>query len=156
MNCPKCGSENNKVLEKRDNDEDRTIRRRRECTDCFYRFTTYERVEIPIIIISKKDGEKEPFSREKAMKGVLRAIEKRPVDMVQVDELMNNLEAKLKGKGDEEIPSTFIGDYIIEKLKDIDQVAYIRFASVFKAFKNINSFEKELEELRSKPELQRS
>lgn len=148
MKCPKCKSENLKVLEKRDVEEEETIRRRRECLGCSFRFTTYERLEAPSIVVHKKSGGKEPFSKEKVMKGILRAIEKRPVDMVQVDDILSSLEFAIKEKGDEEVESSIIGDFITEKLKSIDEVAYIRFASVYKAFKNIASFEKELEELK--------
>jgi transcriptional repressor NrdR len=148
MKCPKCKSENTKVLEKRNIEEETSIRRRRECASCDFRFTTYERVDQPSIIVLKKNGQKEPFSREKVLKGILRAIEKRPVNMVQVDNILTSLEEKLKARGLCEVESSVIGGFIIEKLKEIDVVSYIRFASVFKAFKNINSFEKELEELK--------
>ena len=150
MKCPKCKSENIKVLEKRDVEEEEIIRRRRECPDCAYRFTTYERIELPMAVVLKKSGQKEPFSKEKVMKGILKAVEKRPVNMIQVDGIIGGLEEAIKIMGQEEIRSSFIGDYIIERLKEIDEVSYIRFASVFKAFKNIASFEKELEELKRK------
>lgn len=150
MKCPKCKSENIKVLEKRDLEEELSIRRRRECSDCDFRFTTYERIELPSVIIVKKSGEKEPFSREKVMKGILKAIEKRPVNMVQVDEIITELEGFLKKRSESEVDSSVVGDFIVEKLKEIDEVSYIRFASVYKAFKNISSFEKELEELKKR------
>lgn len=150
MKCPRCKSENIKVLEKRDVEEEEIIRRRRECPDCAYRFTTYERIELPLVVVLKKNGQKEPFSKEKVMKGIIKAIEKRPVNMIQVDEIVGGLEEAIKIMGQEEIQSSFIGDYIIERLKEIDEVSYIRFASVYKAFKNIASFEKELEELKRK------
>lgn len=154
MKCPKCKSENLKVLEKRDVEEEEAIRRRRECLDCSFRFTTYERLEAPSVVVRKKNGEKEPFSKEKVMKGILKAIEKRPVDMVQVDEIITGLEDAIKSGGEGEVESAVIGDFISDKLKEIDAVSYMRFASVYKAFKNITSFEKELEELKNKPTLQ--
>lgn len=153
MKCPKCKSENLKVLEKRDVEEEESIRRRRECIGCNFRFTTYERLETPSLIVHKKSGGKEPFSKEKVMKGILKAIEKRPVDMVQVDEIVTGLEDMIKASGDGEVESAIIGDFIVEKLKEIDAVSYMRFTSVYKAFKNISSFEKELEELKKRPVL---
>lgn len=149
MKCPKCNEET-KVLEKRNTPDADAIRRRRECLDCGHRFTTYEKSEDACLVVIKKDGTKEPFAKEKLISGVLKAIEKRPIDMIQVDNLFNEVFKELKEKAvNGEVQSTVVGDVLIQKLKKLDQVAYIRFASVYKAFKNIAGFEKELEDLKS-------
>lgn len=150
MKCPKCNSEDTKVLEKRNAPDLESIRRRRECLSCNFRFTTYEKAEDTPLIVVKKDGEKEPFLKEKYISGILKSIEKRPINMVQIDNLYNEVVEELKCHSQNgEISSSEIGNITIDKLKELDKVAYIRFASVYKAFKNIASFEKELEELKN-------
>lgn len=147
MNCPQCKSNNIKVLEKRDAEGEQVIRRRRECESCSFRFTTYERIETSVLVIVKKDGKKEPFSREKLAEGILKAIEKRPISDVQAEEFISQVERDLRSRGVTEVESSEIGDSVLSKLKDLDDVAYLRFASVYKSFKNVDSFKKELENI---------
>ncbi|MBI5061073.1 MAG: transcriptional repressor NrdR [Candidatus Aenigmarchaeota archaeon] len=144
MRCVFCGNDT-KVIDKRDNEE--TIRRRRECISCDKRFTTYERPEINLIVI-KKDGRREGFRRDKILNGVLRACEKRPISRETIEKLVDDIEKELREYGDE-IESKKIGDMVMEKLKALDKIAYIRFASVYRSFDDIGSFEKELKQLRS-------
>jgi len=149
MKCLKCKEAESKVLEKRNSPDSETIRRRRECLDCGYRFTTFEKVEDINLIVLKKGGEKEPFSKEKFIKGILRAIEKRPINMVQVDSLYNEVLEELREISvNGEVDSQKIGELATKKLKKLDSVAYIRFTSVFKAFQNIHNFEEELKDLK--------
>lgn len=149
MKCPKCKDET-KVLEKRNTPDSEAIRRRRECLICGHRFTTYEKTEEVAFIVIKKSGEKEPFTKEKFIAGILKAIEKRPVDIMQVENLYDDVVEELKEKAvNFEVTSTDIGDLIIEKLKALDEVAYIRFTSVYKAFKNVGSFERALQDLKN-------
>lgn len=147
MNCPECKSSKIKVLEKRNVEGEEVIRRRRECEFCSFRFTTYERVEVPSLTILKKDGEKESFSAEKLKGGIERALEKRPITGASTDKFVEDIEKELKSKGLTEIKSSEIGDIVLAKLKDLDDVAYVRFASVYKSFETIESFKKELERL---------
>lgn len=147
MNCPKCASDELKVNEKRDLDGDAAIRRRRECQKCGYRFTTYERIEIPSLLVLKKSGQKELFSREKLAGGVYKALEKRPFEANEIEEIVDELEREINLLGSAEIKSRKIGDMVVEKLKNTDEVAYLRFASVYKSFDNVDSFKKELEQL---------
>lgn len=134
MKCPFCGCEESKVIDSRPTDENERIRRRRECVQCGKRFTTYEVIEdVPIIVI-KKDKSREVFDRNKVLKGMLRACEKRPVTSTELENAINEIEATLQSATDREVTSVRIGELIMEKLKDIDEVAYVRFASVYKAF----------------------
>ncbi len=149
MICPKCKKESTtRVLDSRETNEGRQIRRRRECESCKFRFTTFERVETSHFIVIKKDGSRESYQREKIENGIWKSCEKRPVTEAQVEEILNDLEDKLSANG-KEIPSTLIGEYIMEALKDLDEVAYIRFASVYRQFKDVDSFKKELSKLLS-------
>lgn len=148
MFCPSCKSQNLRVLEKRDAEEDVSIRRRRECQDCNFRFTTYERVETPTLTIIKKDGRQELYSREKMSVGIYKALEKRPVTEPQIEEIIDDIEKELRCKGSE-ISSRKVGDLIMEKLKEADEVAYLRFASVYKSFEDVESFIKEMETLKT-------
>jgi len=143
MRCVFCGK-GTKVIDKRNNEE--TIRRRRECLSCKKRFTTYERPEVSITVI-KKDGRREPFSREKILSGIMKACEKRPVSREMIDELVDKIESEIRRSGDE-IETKKIGDIVMRKLKILDKVAYIRFASVYRSFDDLSSFEKELKELK--------
>ena len=147
MRCKKCGYEESKVIDSRSTENGMSIRRRRECIKCQYRFTTYERIEtIPIIVI-KKNELREPFDRDKMINGILRACEKRPISVEQIEELVDNIELELNNQLVREIKSSELGEKIIERLKEIDEIAYVRFASVYRQFKDINEFKKELNKL---------
>ncbi|MBI2453904.1 transcriptional repressor NrdR, partial [Candidatus Peregrinibacteria bacterium] len=146
MRCPHCKHEDSKVVDSREGAEGSEIRRRRECEQCNFRFTTYERLETSSFIIVKKDGSREPYLREKLEKGIWKACEKRPVTDEQVRDLVEKLESQWAGEG-REIPSGTIGEGVMEELKKLDEVAYIRFASVYRHFKDLESFKKELAKL---------
>ena len=147
MKCPFCGCEESKVIDSRPTDENERIRRRRECVQCGKRFTTYEVIEdVPIIVI-KKDKSREVFDRNKVLKGMLRACEKRPVTSTELENAINEIEATLQSATDREVTSVRIGELIMEKLNDIDEVAYVRFASVYKAFDSASSFIEEISKL---------
>ena len=147
MKCPFCGCEESKVIDSRPTDENERIRRRRECVQCGKRFTTYEVIEdVPIIVI-KKDKSREVFDRNKVLKGMLLACEKRPVTSTELENAINEIEATLQSATDREVTSVRIGELIMEKLKDIDEVAYVRFASVYKAFDSASSFIEEISKL---------
>ena len=148
MKCRKCGCENTKVVDSRVTDNGNAIRRRRECEDCKYRFTTFERVQTTNLVVEKTDGVTEPYDRAKLERGILAACAKRPVSIVQIREKLTKLEEEW-GKSDI-IKSKKIGEDIIEMLKEIDDIAYIRFASVYRQFKDVETFKKEFEKLLSK------
>ncbi len=147
MKCPYCGFEDSKVVDSRPTDEGERIRRRRECMNCSKRFTTYEIVETTPIMVIKRDNSREPFSREKLTNGVLRACEKRPISLDQIEEIIDKVESRIYGSIEREISSRQVGEYTMEYLKNLDEVAYVRFASVYKQFRDIHSFMTELEEL---------
>ena len=147
MKCPYCGFEDSKVVDSRPTDEGERIRRRRECMNCSKRFTTYEINETTPIMVIKRDNSREPFSREKLTNGVLRACEKRPISLDQIEEIIDKVESRIYGSIEREISSRQVGEYTMEYLKNLDEVAYVRFASVYKQFKDIHSFMTELEEL---------
>jgi transcriptional repressor NrdR len=147
MHCPNCNKEDLRVLEKRDIEGEPAIRRRRECTACGFRFTTYERPEAPTLTVVKKDGRKEIYNREKLARGVKKALEKRPVTSAEVDKLIDQIEKAVYSTGEKEVDSSKIGDLVLEKLKETDSVAYLRFASVYKSFEDVETFKKEAEEL---------
>jgi transcriptional repressor NrdR len=146
MKCPSCGHLEDKVIDSRSAKEGQAIRRRRECLQCHRRFTTYETVETTPLLVIKKDGRREPFSREKILNGLLRACEKRPIPAEKLHEIVDNLEAELLRQGLDEVRSNDIGERVMEALHQLDEVAYVRFASVYRHFKDLNQF---LEELRS-------
>lgn len=147
LKCPFCNSIESKVVDSRPTDDGEVIRRRRECTNCLKRFTTYEKIEdIPLMII-KKDGNREAYDRNKIMNGTLKACEKRPVSINQIEELVDSVEKKVFNSMEREVSSTAIGELLMEELKKIDQVAYVRFASVYRQFKDINTFMEELNKL---------
>jgi len=146
MICPKCKNEETHVLDSRDTHEKKETRRRRECSKCHHRFTTFERVESTSFIIIKKDNSRESYDREKLERGIWKACEKRPVTKEQVEKLLNELEEEMGNFG-KEIHSRNIGESVMEKLKKMDEVAYIRFASVYRHFKDLESFKKELQKL---------
>ena len=147
MNCPNCQKESLKVLEKRDVEGELAIRRRRECLGCGFRFTTYERPEVINLVIIKKDGRKEIYSREKMIRGVQKALEKRPISEPLVDKIIGEIEKEIYSQGEKEVESHIIGECILQKLREIDEVAYLRFASVYKSFDDLSSFKEEVEEL---------
>lgn len=147
MKCPYCGCEDSKVVDSRPTDEGERIRRRRECYCCSKRFTTYEIIETAPMIVIKRDNSREPYSREKLTNGILRACEKRPISLEQIDTIVNEVEAKIQNTLDREISSKLVGEYTMDLLKNVDEVAYVRFASVYKQFKDIHSFMEELDKL---------
>ena len=147
MKCPFCGFEESKVIDSRPTDEGQRIRRRRECLKCGKRFTTYEIIESLPIIVIKKDKSRETFNRDKLMTGLLRACEKRPVSIDTLDSMIDDIETNLQNSLDREVSSEKIGELVMDGLKKIDEVAYVRFASVYRQFKDINTFMKELNKL---------
>lgn len=149
MICPKCAHEGTKVLDSRVTDGNKAIRRRRECLECAHRFTTFERVETTNFVVVKKDGTRENYDREKVKSGVWRACEKRKVTEDQIEKLIRDLEESCNNHG-KEVPSKLIGEKIMEGLQEIDDVAYIRFASVYRQFKDLESFHKEFQKFFSK------
>ena len=150
MKCPFCSFEESKVIDSRPTDEGQRIRRRRECLSCGKRFTTYEIIESLPIIVIKKDKSRETFNRDKLMTGLLRACEKRPVSIDTLDNMIDEIETTLQNSLDREVSSEKIGQLVMEKLKKIDEVAYVRFASVYRQFKDINTFMRELNKLLSR------
>lgn len=150
MKCPSCQYNGTRVLDSRPVDESRSIRRRRECEVCGYRFTTFEKVEeIPLIVV-KKEGTREEFSRDKILRGLIRACEKRPVPLKELEEITNYVEKELRNQGISEVKSDNIGEMVMDKLAEVDEVAYVRFASVYRQFKDINVFIDELKDLINK------
>ncbi len=147
MKCPFCGYEESKVIDSRPTDEGERIRRRRECIKCGKRFTTYEIIESVPLIVVKKDKSREPFDRAKLFNGILRACEKRPVPLSTIEDAVSDIEIALQNSLDREVTSDRIGELTMEKLKDIDEVAYVRFASVYRQFKDINTFIDEVSKL---------
>ena len=147
MKCPFCGFEESKVIDSRPTDEGQRIRRRRECLECGKRFTTYEVIESLPIIVIKKDKSRETFNRNKLMTGLLRACEKRPVSLNTVEKAVDEIEAQIQNSLDREVTTDLIGEYAMDKLKAIDEVAYVRFASVYRQFKDINSFHEAISRL---------
>lgn len=140
MKCIYCGFEDSKVLDSRSTDDSNAIRRRRECLKCGKRFTTYETVETVPILVIKKDGSRQPFNIEKIKVGMIKACEKRPVSIAQIDEMAEDIEKKIQNSLKQEISSQEIGEMIMEKLKKVDDIAYVRFASVYRQFKDVTSF----------------
>ena len=147
MKCPYCGKDNTRVIDSRPADDGDSIRRRRECDECHKRFTTYEKVEtIPMIVI-KKDNNRETYDRAKVEGGVFRACHKRPVSATQIEAMIDDVESSIFSKEEREISSRQIGEMVMEKLKDLDSVAYVRFASVYREFKDVNTFMDELKKM---------
>lgn len=147
MQCPKCHHNNSKVVDSRQADDGRTIRRRRECENCGFRFTTFERIEETPLLVIKKNGTREEFNREKVLRGLVRSAEKRPVTMDQMEKIVDQVERKIRETGESEIPTNLIGEYVMEYLVDLDEIAYIRFASVYRQFKDMSVFLKELQDI---------
>ncbi len=147
MKCPFCGFEDSRVIDSRPTDEGSRIRRRRECTQCGKRFTTYEIVESLPIVVVKKDKSREPFDRNKVLGGLLRACEKRPVSLERLEKAVDDIETQIQNSLEREVSTTKIGEYVMEQLMRIDDVAYIRFASVYRQFKDIKSFHEAIRKL---------
>lgn len=150
MNCPFCGHDDTRVVDSRLGKEGNNVRRRRECPRCERRFTTYERIEEILPWVIKKDGSRQPFERAKIIAGMQRACEKRPVSIEQIEEMVDRLERRVQESAEKEIPASEIGQAVMEALKDVDEVAYVRFASVYRQFKDINAFMAELTDLLKK------
>ncbi len=150
MKCPFCGTEDSKVIDSRPTDEGTRIRRRRECLKCAKRFTTYEMVESVPLVVVKKDGSRELFDRTKLLNGMLRACQKRPVTLQTLENAIADIEMRIQNSLDKEVSTEQIGEYTMEALKKIDEVAYVRFASVYRQFKDINSFQAEIRKLMDK------
>jgi len=153
MKCPFCGYGDSKVLDTRPTDEGNTIRRRRECLNCQKRFTTYEKIEQSPIMVIKKDGNRQAFDREKIIRGMIKSCEKRPVSAADIEDAVNNIEKKIENSMKKEISSLEVGEMVMEELKDLDEVSYVRFASVYREFKDLQSFVDELENFSKKEEL---
>ena len=151
MLCPFCNSPNSRVLESRTTEEASSIRRRRECenSECGKRFTTYERIEVMPVLVVKRSGEREPYSREKLRAGIVRACEKTLITAEQIDKLIESIENELARQGKREVSSAILGKLVLNELRELDQVAYVRFASVYRQFRSIDDFIKELQDLQS-------
>ena len=147
MRCPFCAHPESKVVDSRPSDEGSSIRRRRECLACHKRFTTYETMERVALMVIKKDGRRQTFDKTKLLNGMIRACEKRPVAFATLEEIANEIEQVLQNEMDREIPSARIGELVMERLKTVDEVAYVRFASVYRQFKDISTFMEELNKL---------
>lgn len=150
MKCPDCDYIDSRVIESRDLEEGGSIRRRRQCLKCNYRFTTYERVESSRLAVIKKDGRREPFSRAKLAGGLYRAVEKRPVAADRVEEIIDLIERQLRSSGEAEVPASRIGELMMAALLELDEVAYVRFASVYRSFTDVAAFETELAHLKAR------
>jgi len=147
MKCPFCENTDTKVIDSRPTEEGHAIRRRRECENCGKRFTTYEKIEEMLLMVIKKDGRREAFDRTKILSGIIKACEKRTVPMAEIEKVVDEIERGLNNTLEKEIESTFIGELIMEQLKKIDEVAYVRFASVYRQFTDVNTFVAEIEKL---------
>lgn len=147
MKCPFCGYTDSKVIDSRPAEDGTTIRRRRECLDCQKRFTTYEVIERMPLVVIKRDGSRQSFDKVKIINGLVRACEKRPVTMTQIEALASDIEQELRGRLESEVSSETIGEMVMARLKELDEVAYVRFASVYRQFKDISTFMSELNKL---------
>lgn len=147
MRCPHCGHFESRVVDSRSSEEGLAIRRRRECLACGKRFTTYERLEEEPLMVIKKDGRREPFDRQKILSGLRKACEKRPLSLESLEKIADKVEWALRNRTENEVPSSVIGEMIMEDLKEVDEVAYVRFASVYRQFKDLDIFMKELQSL---------
>ena len=143
MRCPKCGGSKSSVVDSRQAEDGNTIRRRRECEECHYRFTTYERVEERTLVVVKKDGTREQFSRDKIFNGIIRSAQKRP----EIEEIVNRIEQKVRSQSDNEINSEYIGSLVMDELADLDEITYVRFASVYRSFKDVGELETLLKQI---------
>jgi len=151
MRCPFCGAQDTKVIDSRLSGEGDQVRRRRECTVCKERCTTYETAELTLPHLVKRDGSRVPFDGRKIASGIARALEKRPVSTQQMDDALNHIRRKLMATGEREIPTNQVGEWVMDELRSLDQVAYVRFASVYRKFEDVNAFREEIELLESQP-----
>ncbi|MER0123532.1 transcriptional regulator NrdR [Streptococcus sp. ZJ93] len=147
MRCPKCTSIKSSVVDSRQAEDGNTIRRRRECEQCGYRFTTYERVEEKTLVVVKKDGTREQFSREKIFNGIIRSAQKRPVSSSEIEEVVSRIEQKVRAHSDSEVESDLIGNLVMEELVELDEITYVRFASVYRSFKDVGELENLLKQI---------
>ncbi|SEM40891.1 transcriptional repressor NrdR [Ligilactobacillus sp. WC1T17] len=155
MKCPHCHKNGSRVVDSRPADDGHAIRRRRECENCGFRFTTFERVESTPLLVVKKNGTREVYDRDKVLRGVLRAAEKRPIAMDDIQKLVDKVEAKVRAAGSNEVSSQLIGSYVMELLSKLDGIAYVRFASVYREFKDMNAFVDELQDLMAEQKKQK-
>ena len=151
MYCPFCGKQETKVIDSRLASEGAQVRRRRECLDCGERFTTFESAELVMPRIIKSNGAREPFDDDKLITGIMRALEKRPVESERVDAAISRLQHRLRASGEREIPSRQVGEWVVNELRQLDQVAFVRFASVYRSFEDVNAFREEIERLEQEP-----
>jgi len=151
MRCPFCSAPETKVIDSRLANDGDMVRRRRECLTCSERFTTYESAELIMPRLIKSDGAREPFSEEKLRSGMLRALEKRPVSMEAVEASINRIKHRLRARGDREVPSRLVGELVMDEFRQLDEVAYVRFASVYRSFQDVNAFREEIERLQKEP-----
>ena len=151
MRCPYCNAEDTKVIDSRLANEGVAVRRRRECLHCNERFTTFETAELVMPRIVKRDGNRVPFDEDKLRAGIMRALEKRPVATEKIEDAINHIKQRLRGTGDREIGSQIIGEFVMEELRELDHVAYVRFASVYRSFEDVNAFREEIERLEREP-----
>jgi len=151
MRCPFCGAQDTKVIDSRLSGEGDQVRRRRECLSCGERFTTYETAELNLPRVIKQDGSRVPFDGRKLASGIMRALEKRPVSTERIDAALDRIRRKLIATGEREVPSRRIGEWVMEELRGLDQVAYVRFASVYRSFQDVNAFREEIERLERQP-----
>ena len=147
MRCPKCGGSKSSVVDSRQAEDGNTIRRRRECEECHYRFSTYERVEERTLVVVNKDGTREQFSRHKIFNGIIRSAQKRPVSSDEIEEIVNRIEQKVRSQSDNEINSEYIGSLVMDELADLDEITYVRFASVYRSFKDVGELETLLKQI---------
>ena len=150
MKCPYCGHKEDKVIDSRSSSDEETIRRRRECLECAQRFTTYEYIEKTPLIVIKRDNSRKPFDRKKILDGIMKACEKRPIGLEKMEQLVDTVEQELQKKLEREINSAEIGELVMQELASLDDVAYVRFASVYRQFKDVNQFMKELKSILNK------
>ena len=147
MRCPKCGGNKSSVVDSRQAEDGNTIRRRRECEECQHRFTTYERVEERTLVVVKKDGTREQFTRDKIFNGIIRSAQKRPVSSDEIEEIVNRIEQKVRSQSDNEINSEYIGSLVMDELAELDEITYVRFASVYRSFKDVGELESLLKQI---------
>lgn len=147
MHCPHCQHNNSRVIDSRPTEDGRCIRRRRECENCGFRFTTFERYEETTLLVIKKDGNREAFNRQKLLNGIIRSAEKRPISMEKINQVVEEIDNQVRGLGESEVTSQVIGEFVMNALKDLDEIAYIRFASVYRQFKDMDDFMNELQDV---------
>ena len=147
MRCPKCGGNKSSVVDSRQAEDGKTIRRRRECDECHHFFTTYERVEERTLVVVKKDGTREQFSRDKIFNGIIRSAQKRPVSSDEIEEIVGRIEQKIRSQSENEIQSDYIGSLVMDELAELDEITYVRFASVYRSFKDVGELESLLKQI---------